>query len=237
MKFINDYSAYLVGRTFSSRLSVEFQKEEQTTFDRIEILKNIVKDKKVIHLGCADHLNLIDFKIKHNIWLHKILMENTQKCIGIDINQEAIDYLKTNHKIKGLYVGNILEMSLEKIETESWDYIILGEIIEHIDNPVEFLHIIHERLKPFVRGIILTAPNAWSLQIIKQVKKNVELINSDHRYWFTPYTLSKVLVKAGFVAKDVHFSYFSMPKYNFLKVAYKKRHYLQADSLIAVAEF
>ncbi len=237
MKFKNDYLGFLSGRVFSSKLLVSFQEEKQETFDRIEILKNLCKNKKIIHLGCADHKDLIDYKIKHNIWLHKILVENSQKCIGIDINKEAVDYIKSNYKIKGLYVGNILEMSLDKIESESWDYIILGEIIEHIDNPVEFLHIMHERLKPFVKGIILTAPNAWSLQIIKQVKNNIEMINSDHRYWFTPYTLSKVLVRAGYVVKEVHFSFFSMPKYNFLKIAYKKKHFLQSDSLIITAEF
>ena len=28
--------------------------------------------------------------------------------------------------------------------------------------------------------------------------KYLEVINSDHRYWFTPYTISKILVSAGY---------------------------------------
>jgi hypothetical protein len=33
-----------------------------------------------------------------------------------------------------------------------------------------------------------------------------EVINSDHRYWFTPYTISKILVSAGYTPEKIIFS-------------------------------
>jgi hypothetical protein len=33
-----------------------------------------------------------------------------------------------------------------------------------------------------------------------------EVINSDHRFWFTPYTISKVLVSAGYIPDKIIYS-------------------------------
>jgi len=34
----------------------------------------------------------------------------------------------------------------------------------------------------------------------------LEIINSDHRFWFTPYTISKVLVSAGYNPEKIHYA-------------------------------
>jgi len=237
VKFKNSVISYLEGELFSNGLTVGLEGDKQSQFDRIAILKELCSAKKIIHLGCADHLDLIDSKIKHNIWLHKILDDSADKCIGIDINEQAIEYLRTNYKQENVFAGNILDMPLDIIRNEKWDYIVLGEIIEHVDNPVQFLSDLHTRLKPLVKALIITAPNAWSSKILSKVRQNTETINSDHRYWFTPYTLAKVLVRAGYKVEDILFSYFSMPKRNLLKAYFKKKHFLQADSIIIKASF
>ncbi len=237
MKFNHDVEDFLTGKQFSNAKSITFIDEKQTTFDRLELLIQLTKGKKVLHLGCTDHLDLIDSKIKNNIWLHKHLCDNSEKCYGIDINEEAVTYVKDILKYDNIYLGNVLEMPLDFIKDETWDYIVLGEIIEHVNNPCEFLSILHKRLKPYVKGIIITAPNAWSLQVIKKVRQNIECINTDHKYWFTPFTLSKVIVEADFQVDEILIAYFSMPKFNFFKRAYKKKHYLQGDSIIITASF
>ena len=34
----------------------------------------------------------------------------------------------------------------------------------------------------------------------------LEIINSDHRFWFTPYTITKVLVSAGYNPEKITYS-------------------------------
>ena len=78
--------------------------------------------------------------------------------------------------------------------TNDWDFVLLGEIIEHVDNPVDFLKSIKDKFKPFSKKIIITAPNAYSYtHVLSYIENNVELINSDHRFWFTPYTILKLM--------------------------------------------
>lgn len=65
-----------------------------TIFDsnRERAIYRLCKDKKVVHLGACDHKDLIKPKIEAGCWLHKILTDNTKKCVGFDINGEAVSY-------------------------------------------------------------------------------------------------------------------------------------------------
>jgi hypothetical protein len=75
---------------------------------------------------------------------------------------------------------------------------ILGEIIEHISNPAAFLNALRERYAGYVGKIILTTPHAFRYKnFTRAAKTHQEIINSDHRFWFTPYTLAKIAVDAG----------------------------------------
>ncbi|MDN5338800.1 MAG: hypothetical protein PWQ20_1870 [Thermotogaceae bacterium] len=49
----------------------------------------------------------------------------------------------------------------------------------------------------------MTAPNALRYSNFIFAQKNIEVINSDHRYWFTPYTLSKIALMAGIKPIDI----------------------------------
>jgi hypothetical protein len=83
----------------------------------------------------------------------------------------------------------------------------------------------------------LTAPNPWNRTSKKFLKKNIEIINTDHKYWFTPYTLSKILYEAGYKVEEIMFSYNNLPKYNFIKREMLKHNFLKADSIIIEAIF
>jgi hypothetical protein len=53
---------------------------------------------------------------------------------------------------------------------------------------------------------VITVPNAWTQTTMRMANRSAEIINSDHRYWFTPYTLSKVIVQAGLQLEDIYFA-------------------------------
>ena len=38
------------------------------------------------------------------------------------------------------------------------------------------------------------------------MKNYLEIINSDHRFWFTPYTIAKVLVSAGYKPDKISYA-------------------------------
>lgn len=196
---------YLSEKEFSVGASFCFN-DQITRYSRLEYLVKMSKGKRIIHLGACDHISSIPKKIEQNIWLHKLLCEVAEDVIGVDINKEAIEYCNTLG-ITNIEFANILESkeleacimkNLRESSATKFDYIVAGEILEHVDNPVEFLQTINEKYCDLVEGIIITVPNALSTYNCETaLKQGSEVINTDHRYWFTPFTIAKVAVRAG----------------------------------------
>jgi hypothetical protein len=165
------------------------------------LLAKLVAGKKVVHFGCVDHLPLLEQRRKEGIWLHEVLAGTCTDLVGVDINEQGVQYMKD----AGFetYNSNVVtEHPPAEIVTKKWDYIVAGEVLEHIDDPVMFLKAIREKYGACTERIIITVPNALSYTNFRFALRNIEMINSDHRFWFTPFTLLKVATQAGIVVED-----------------------------------
>lgn len=201
---INKYIyPFLTGEKFSNLEKIQIDNKDFIYY-RLPLLKSITKGKNILHVGCCDHINLIESKIENETYLHSMLINNSNHCIGIDIDNEGIEFMKSKG-IDNVYCYNILSDYNEKIDSVNWDYILLGEVLEHIDNPVNFLETINKKFKNNATKIIVTVPNAFSIHNNYYIKKGIENINTDHRYWFTPFTLMKVLTKSGYQVEELFF--------------------------------
>jgi len=146
--------------------------------------------------------------------LHKNIIDVAKNVYGIDILSEEIDILK-NKGYLNLYNINILNDPIpNNLKKINFDKIILGEILEHINNPSHFLNLVKQNFK--FKEIIITVPNAFYIGNFFNNFKNKELVNSDHRYWFTPYTISKQVYLANLVVKNIYFSNYRLNRYNLI---------------------
>lgn len=237
MKFNEEEIDYLDGKKFSNGYKFNVAKKNEENIDRFNFLEKYVENKSVLHIGFADHTPLIKEKIKNNKWLHKRLVDKARLCVGIDINSEAVEYIKSEINIKNVYSFDILKDKLPiEIIGLNWDIVILGEVLEHIDNPVEFLTNIHSKLANNANELIVTVPNALELINLKLIRKGQEFINTDHRFWFTPFTLSKVLLRAGFITKEFFYSQTFMPN-RLLDKYLIKRFPMLRETVISISLF
>lgn len=205
MKLKDQFIPFLEGKTFSNSLKIPYDFND-TIPDRVDFLVGLTKGKRVVHLGCLDHQPLIESKIKNRKWLHKELSESSAKCIGIDIDQETKDYVCNTFGFNNIIISDFTREKPQEVINEKWDYAILGELLEHIDNPVKFLESIRINYTGTIGKIVITVPNAWTRTTMKMASDSIEIINSDHRYWFTPYTLSKVMFHAGIKVDEIYFT-------------------------------
>lgn len=191
---------YLDGSAFSSIYQFRIQGVSES-LQRLALLAKLVAGKKVVHFGCVDHLPLLEQRRKEGIWLHEVLAGTCTDLVGVDINEQGVQYMKD----AGFetYNSNVVtEHPPAEIVTKKWDYIVAGEVLEHIDDPVMFLKAIREKYGACTERIIITVPNALSYTNFRFALRNIEMINSDHRFWFTPFTLLKVATQAGIVVED-----------------------------------
>jgi len=170
---------------------------------RPNVIFDLVYDKEVLHLGCTDHLPVIMYKIDKGIYLHQQISRVASVCIGIDINHEALEYIRTMG-ITNVIEADITQPGIKQITDSKWDYLLMAEMLEHIDNPVSFLRSISQNYRKNIGNLIITVPNAFGL-IHMNIARNhgIESINNDHRYWFTPYTICKVAHQAGLVIDEL----------------------------------
>ena len=197
MRFSQEVLPYINGDLFSSGLKVPISIPESNIPVRNDVLGELAKRKRVVHLGCCDHLPLIDGKIAKGIWLHGLLTKVASECFGVDLNAEAVEYCQTRHEITNITCANILEDEVPEIAQTKWDYLVLGEILEHTDDPVGFLGKLRDRFRSNVAKLVITVPNALRDLNCRMVRSHLEFINTDHRFWFTPYTLAKIASRAG----------------------------------------
>lgn len=198
-KTINISSAhkYISGKKFSSGLRIVFNNNKIEEESRIDKIRTLVCGKRVIHLGFTDHISLIKTKIENRVWLHGLLEKDCSECFGIDINREAVEFIKKEYGYDNTVCANILTDDVLNKKQGVWDYIILGEILEHIENPVHFIETIRKKYHSKIRKIIITVPNIFCRYHAKNILKGIEHINTDHCYWFSPYTILKVAHEAG----------------------------------------
>lgn len=215
--FSNDEYEYIKGNKLAATGKKFSIPGDFYSTGRTEFLKHITKNKVVLHVGFANHLEEIDNLIKNKQWLNNEIIQVASLVVGTDINAVAVNYIKKNTCIENIYCIDVAECLPDG--NKKYDNAIIPDVLEHMDNPVDFLRKFNETSSNYLDEIIITVPNAWHLFNLKMLFFKKEYINSDHRYWFTPFTLAKVLDRSGWVPKQFWFVDYdtSKIKYFFLK--------------------
>ncbi len=202
---------FLRGEEFSSAYRLALAGDADPLRERIGLICSLVKGKSVIHVGCADHLSTIPEKMRTGKWLHGCLANAASRLSGIDIDQDAVAYLA------GLGTLNVHCLDVTRdglppaIVGQRWDVLVLGELLEHVDNPGDFLAAIRRRFLPLADSVLVSVPNAFRWSNFSLAMRRAEVSNSDHRHAYTPYTLARTLAASGFASRDVHFCVYEVP--------------------------
>ncbi|HWH83125.1 MAG TPA: methyltransferase domain-containing protein [Burkholderiaceae bacterium] len=156
---------------------------------RADRLVAIARGRSVLHVGCCDHLELIRAKLAQGTYLHRQLCDAAKRCVGMDTSEPGVALL---HEL-----GFSEVYAPDEVPDDAFDVCLLADVIEHVGDVVRFLASMRRYR---FRELVVATPNAFRL---RNFLSSGELINTDHRYWFTPYTLCKVLVDAGYTPTRV----------------------------------
>ena len=182
---------YLHGRRFSNGRIFDLG-NKGPTLRRSDRLLQLVQGLRILHVGCCDHLPLIHEKRARGLYLHENLCRVATQCVGVDTNAEGVALLRSTGFPETYAPDDAPLCSVVDGKEQAYDICLLADVIEHVGNPVEFLA--GMKRYRFNRLIVVT-PNAFRW---RNSLPGGEAINTDHRFWFTPYTLCKVLVDAGY---------------------------------------
>jgi hypothetical protein len=223
---------YLAGIKFDENMEIGYSGKGRIRY-RNDVLIDMCRDQRVLHIGCCDHAPLIRNKMKRRDWLHGLITECSKFTVGVDIDQAAVEEARKISGLDNIFAGDVTSDSkLGAISGKTFDIALFGEVVEHIPNPVSFLARFAENYGDAVGRIIITVPNAFRGGNIKGIFKGVETINSDHRFFFTPYTIAKVAFDAGFVPEEIKMATFQ--RAGALKTLLLNRVPLLAEDIIFI---
>jgi len=243
MRLRDESRDYLTGQKFERKytLRLDFDAGDFVLEDRIEILRALAAGKKVIHAGCVDHdPAILERKRRAGVWLHEILLHSAKRCYGVDTSAEGIAYLREVLGHRDVAHLDIRLGPSPPLSAERWDLLLLPEILEHQDDPVAFLRDVRRTFGFNVRELVVTVPNGFYERNFRLARRGREHVNSDHRYWFTPYTLARVLTEAGFGVQELRACMRSRSwqrKAGLLQRSRLKRRPLLRSNLVAIADF
>jgi len=151
------------------------------------------RGKIVLHLGAADWPFTRD-RIQHGEWLHAKITDVATRCLGIELNAEAVAELAAKNGVTNLVAGDCEQLGLLGLEPA--DVIVAGELIEHLPNPGFMLRGMRLLLRP--GGILLiTTANAHCLRRTLLALSGHESVHPDHIAFHSHRTLSHLAAMHG----------------------------------------
>ena len=233
---LSDCEQYQLGESFHPGLAMRIADRGAVITSRLDAVVGICSGSTVIHVGCVDHLPLLKQKRDAGTWLHGRLDDACKRCVGIDINAPGIAALRA------MGYDDVYELDIQTgdpafLFNTDWDYVVLGEMIEHLDDPTAFLAAVHKKFRTNVKYLVLTTPNAFYLNNFRNATQNVELVNTDHRIWFTPFTLAKAISRAGFHSVQLGYAHGANRPKSAIKRWVFRAFPAVSMNLIAVAKF
>jgi 2-polyprenyl-3-methyl-5-hydroxy-6-metoxy-1,4-benzoquinol methylase len=183
---------------------------------RDEYFADYCRNKKVLHIGACD-APFTREKLADGLLLHSRLSHSAAEVVGLDVDTDAIDYLRENG------IGNIMHLDMNdinKIDFEP-DVIIFGETIEHLENIRTGLSNIIAAMNENTH-LLISTPNALSLLNVFNAFFRKEHCHPDHVVNFTPTTLVQCLARNNLVVEEINFTFLNRKRLSVFKQIWRK---------------
>lgn len=132
--------------------------------DRDKMVLDRCAGKKVLHVGCCAAPGC-RMMAESGRLLHLKLRGVASQLWGLDMSSEDITYLEEEHRFENLVVGDAQKIDQSFPSETAFDVIVAGELIEHLNNPGQFLDGAHSLLAP-EGSLIVSSPTVWlSLEV------------------------------------------------------------------------
>ena len=148
--------------------------------DYADYIHQNLTNKSVLDIGCVEHDRS---HWESSRWKHKILSKFARRLVGVDILKDDIETLcSMGYDIRhmdatgGGYLGEV------------FDYVVIGDVIEHVNNPVDLLRFAARHLDSESDGaVFVMTPNPFYWRyFFRSAINGVMVENAEHVRWITP---------------------------------------------------
>lgn len=157
--------------------------------DLLEHLERLVRGRRVLDIGVVSH-SARYFDLPE--WRHGRIYKAASYCVGVDILQPLVDELNQRG-----YNVRCVDATSDTDLGEKFDVAFIGDVIEHVNNPVLLLRFAARHLAPEGR-LYVTTPNPFSRKFFRRFRREGSVVvNLDHIAWITPTQAMELGRRAG----------------------------------------
>lgn len=161
-----------------------------------EIVLSYCKDKSVLDVGCVGQ----DLDPASENWLHAKVRKVAKEVVGCDINVEGIRQLEQLGYT--IYTPEQLEQNQQR-----FDIVLMGDVIEHVNDPGAFLEFYKQFLNPGGKILVCT-PNAFGIRYILQVFfYGKPSTNPEHTLFLDPFVMLEMTSRISLKMADFAWLY------------------------------
>jgi hypothetical protein len=175
---------------------------------KLELLEALVRDSSVLHLGAVgETCQPVAAKVAaatHST--HARLTRVATGCVGVDIDRAGVEALTERGMFDNLLWGDVLKLRRDDIPLSRIDFVVAGDILEHVSAPGELLDAVRGLSDPTTR-LVLTMPNCLGLPAFLRYLRGRALEGPDHKVSFNVYSLGNLLSHHGWCVESLKTCY------------------------------
>ena len=152
-------------------------------------LKEFVRDAVTLDVGVVAH----DIeRTTSPMWKHNMIRSTAKRAVGVDIIEEAVAQL-----VERGFDVRCIDATSETDLGERFERVVIGDVIEHVDNPVKLLQFAQRHLAADGR-ILCTTPNPFFVAtLVRSVRDGTFIPNAEHVSWVSPTMALELAHRAG----------------------------------------
>ena len=177
---------------FIKKWGFDFFYSNGCRFDLLNMMNLKLNKINILEIGCACGGTLLEISNRNN----------TANLYGIEINKNAANIAKMFANVSSADIENG-DLPYERL---FFDYVIFGDVLEHLYNPQKVL----ENIKPYLKEdgkIIASIPNIQHWTIIEELLNGywtytkAGILDETHLRFFTQTEITKMFDEAGYNVK------------------------------------
>lgn len=166
--------------------------------DKNVALRRVIAGKQVLHLGAVgETTSNLEAKVSGiENGVHASLTRHASACIGVDYDADAVDAILKAGTFTNIICRDIFQLKRDEIELGTIDFIVAGDVVEHLANPGLMLDVIGNICDKDTT-LIVTVPNSQGLPQFLRYLIGKQIEGSDHKISFNVYSLTNLLRDRG----------------------------------------
>jgi len=172
--------------------------------DRLDYLKKVSTDKKVLHVGCCGLIKKLKDPNEKRSHIHVLIESVANELYGLDIDIEELHEMRQmGHS--NLYYADIQNGYPPELKNQKFDVVFFGNMFNYLTNPIKLLSDTKDFLKPGGK-VVITVNNSLSVKsFIRLILNKNDPAFHHHVFNYSPKTSQELLKKAN--ARNVKLSY------------------------------